>query len=1247
MDQLRHLLPQQLLFLLLFMGFAAQSQKPVLNSGKEMLPGKEMESHLFKNTRVETVTGIPRAIYNPGFKLSPSSPDAMAMEYLVADKERTRIGDPHAELKYITTIKSKSGIRVLFEQQMQGYPVYNADIKVSINNDNEVVFFSSNYQQPVEVNVRSLINEQAALQKAKNHLGSSVRTELEEIRKVIYTLDSKSGELAYQVNIITLEEPFGDWELLVSASTGELLRAEDRSCYYHPRSDTVTGSGWVFDPDPITNATTAYGEPGFSDVNDNDTEQLTAQLLEVVLHDITLDDTLYYLKGPYAEVVDAEGPYRGLFKQADSAFHFTRSEDAFEAVNCYHHIHQSMAYLNDTLGFSITPYQYNGGVRFDPHGLNGADNSYYQPGNGRLSFGEGGVDDAEDVGVVVHELGHGIHDWVTFGGISQVNGLSEGLSDYWVTSYIRSLGLWEPEDPEYNWVFIWDGHNPFWPGRVTNDPGHYPEALVGQVHKDGQLWSSSLMQIWDLIGREATDTDCWEGISMTGGNASQVDAALAFMQADMDLYDGEHLDDIAPVFVARGYIESLVTVDFSADQTGGEGPLTVQFQDESTALVGEINAWAWDFNGDGETDATGQNPEYTFTEPGAYSVTLTVTHGESEYSETRENYIIVNSGFFVYEPVKGARDHSGVFIENFLEERGYETIYSNYFPSGLKGFDAVFISLGNYGSQITRVSDAMADIISAYLDEGGKVYLESGDAFGYDQFGNEEFFARFGLETAMDGEEKPVQNLRGQTGTLFEGLYFNNTKQTAVDFIDHYTPAPSDDSQIIFAETGYGNVGIANTGNVIGHQTICFSYALSELEDFSGHSSRYHALVLVMEYFGYSEGDAYVVANFSVNKKSVEEGEEVVFTDWSATPLDYEVNSWKWDLDGDGNIDSEEQNPTWSYAQGGAYTITLIASNGIDTDTLTREDLVYVRSGILVFEEWAEENGFSGTFIRDYLLGNGMEEVTYLNTLPETLSGYDVVFASFGNSGHKKADLSADMASTLLDYGYAGGQLYLEGGDIFSENENLWTLFGLENVLSGEENILNGLEGQQEALTAGLYYESSAQLGQMSIDRYVPFGGEEMIKVAFTESDYGNVAVQFDGSNMFGHKTFCFAYSLADLQDGDGKNTREELLKRILEFFGIFITGSDNDITEIDQSFSVYPNPGNQQLNILFEASEDGKAELGVFDLSGRQVHAFTRQAGSGRNHFQMEMSDLQPGIYIVRMALGTDVRTRKWVVVN
>ena len=44
--------------------------------------------------------------------------------------------------------------------------------------------------------------------------------------------------------------------------------------------------------------------------------------------------------------------------------------------------------------------------------------------------------------VIIHELGHAIHDWVTGENLSQVNGLSEGTGDYFAQSYSRAYGLW-------------------------------------------------------------------------------------------------------------------------------------------------------------------------------------------------------------------------------------------------------------------------------------------------------------------------------------------------------------------------------------------------------------------------------------------------------------------------------------------------------------------------------------------------------------------------------------------------------------------------------------------------------------------------------------------------------------------------------------------------------------------------------------------------------------------------------------
>ena len=215
------------------------------------------------------------------------------------------------------------------------------------------------------------------------------------------------------------------------------------------------------------------------------------------------------------------------------------------------------------LGLTVLPTQYVGGVKFDPHGLNGADNSHYTPGTGQLAFGEGGVDDDEDADVVIHELGHGLHDWVTpSAGVSQVNGLSEGTGDYFAQSYSRAYGNVPSSNPAWHWTFSWDGHNPFWAGRVTNYPATYPGGLVGQVHTDGQIWATCLMRIWNQLGAVKTDRVVLEGLGLTNSSTNQDDAAQALMQAAFDL--GYPLSDqqiMLNEFTATGYTVVIVPVE--------------------------------------------------------------------------------------------------------------------------------------------------------------------------------------------------------------------------------------------------------------------------------------------------------------------------------------------------------------------------------------------------------------------------------------------------------------------------------------------------------------------------------------------------------------------------------------------------------------------------------------------------------------------------------------------------------------
>ncbi|AKB27475.1 cell surface protein [Methanosarcina siciliae T4/M] len=87
---------------------------------------------------------------------------------------------------------------------------------------------------------------------------------------------------------------------------------------------------------------------------------------------------------------------------------------------------------------------------------------------------------------------------------------------------------------------------------------------------------------------------------------------------------------------------------FTADVTNGTVPLTVNFTDKSTESP---TSWAWDFDNDGSIDSTEQNPSYTYTSAGTYTVNLTVANAEGNDSEVKTDYITASESSTPTEPV--------------------------------------------------------------------------------------------------------------------------------------------------------------------------------------------------------------------------------------------------------------------------------------------------------------------------------------------------------------------------------------------------------------------------------------------------------------------------------------------------------------------------------------------------------------------------------------------------------------------
>jgi len=101
------------------------------------------------------------------------------------------------------------------------------------------------------------------------------------------------------------------------------------------------------------------------------------------------------------------------------------------------------------------------------------------------------------------------------------------------------------------------------------------------------------------------------------------------------IISGVSLAETPSIVIENGH--QSVVADFRADLQSGAEPVAVQFTDSSTGSPGE---WYWDF-GDGTHD-TAENPLHIYTNPGIYSVSLSVTGPAGSDMKTRLGYIKVS-----------------------------------------------------------------------------------------------------------------------------------------------------------------------------------------------------------------------------------------------------------------------------------------------------------------------------------------------------------------------------------------------------------------------------------------------------------------------------------------------------------------------------------------------------------------------------------------------------------------------------
>jgi len=310
---------------------------------------------------------------------------------------------------------------------------------------------------------------------------------------------------------------------------------------------TSTGTGQVFLPNPV-----AYlQDQSLTDQKDANYAELQSAYVIVPLTNLNGSG---YLQGDWANI---RGETGAPAYSDTNTFIYTRDDGRFEQVMAYYWVTEAQKYIQ-SLGFGSTLRPINmesQDIRINQYGI---DNSYSWDKHDVLRFGKGGVDDAEDAEVILHEYGHAIQDSQMtpfgFGGSVEAGSIGEGFGDYFAVTVSDVIA----STPDPACVADWDAvsytSGPVHCLRRVDRDLHYPEDLNGRVHHDGQIWSRALWDIRNALGHVKADTIILEAQFQFAPDTSMPAAAQATVDAAMSLYGPAEANAVLTVFQARGIL---------------------------------------------------------------------------------------------------------------------------------------------------------------------------------------------------------------------------------------------------------------------------------------------------------------------------------------------------------------------------------------------------------------------------------------------------------------------------------------------------------------------------------------------------------------------------------------------------------------------------------------------------------------------------------------------------------------------
>lgn len=191
----------------------------------------------------------------------------------------------------------------------------------------------------------------------------------------------------------------------------------------------------------------------------------------------------------------------------------------------------------------------------------------------------------------------------------------------------------------------------------------------------------------------------------------------------------------------------------------------------------------------------------------------------------------------------------GDAISNSLQSFGLSVDYDYFYNIAdypLNDYQAVFITIGMWDFYWYYWPDQNDfDAIEDYLNNGGKVYMESGDTWYLNElFGGPDFCPLFGVGATSDGGLTDVDYLVGESGTPLDGMTFEYTGNQ--DFPDWLYA--TGDGNLVMSNNNpdFGTMVVTDNGT---SKTVAFSLEFDGIDSGGSGNTQHDLMSKIVDFF--------------------------------------------------------------------------------------------------------------------------------------------------------------------------------------------------------------------------------------------------------------------------------------------------------------------------------------------------------------------------------------------------------------